>query len=167
MIQTDASINPGNSGGPLLNSSGELIGMNTMIISPSGSSAGVGFAVPVDIINKIVPQIIRFGRVIQPGLGISMLTDQVAQRLGIKGVVIYEVPEDSEAYKAGLRGLSRDRRGRLYLGDVIVGLDGNEITSFDDLYNILDNYKIGDRVTITVEKDNKKREVKLNLVRID
>jgi len=167
MIQTDASINPGNSGGPLLNSSGELIGMNTMIISPSGSSAGVGFAVPVDIINKIAPQIIRFGRVIQPGLGISMLTDQVAQRLGIKGVVIYEVPEDSEAYEAGLRGLSRDRRGRLYLGDVIVGLDGKEIPSFDDLYNTLDNYKIGDRVTITVERDNKKREVKLTLVRID
>ncbi|MBN2245877.1 MAG: trypsin-like peptidase domain-containing protein [Candidatus Aminicenantes bacterium] len=167
MIQTDASINPGNSGGPLLNSSGELIGMNTMIISPSGSSAGVGFAVPVDTIKKIVPQIIRYGHVIQPGLGISMLTDRVAQRLGIKGVVVYEVPEDSEAYQAGLRGLSRDRQGRLYLGDVIIGLDGKEITSFDDLYNTLDNYKIGDKVTLTIERDNKKREVKLTLVRID
>lgn len=167
MIQTDASINPGNSGGPLLNSSGELIGMNTMIISPSGSSAGVGFAVPVDTIKKIVPQIIRYGHVIQPGLGISMLTDRVAQRLGIKGVVVYEVTEDSEAYEAGLRGLYRDRRGRLYLGDVIVGLDEKEITSFDDLYNTLDNYKIGDKVTLTVERDNKKRKVELTLVRID
>jgi len=167
MIQTDAAINPGNSGGPLLNSAGELIGMNTMIVSPSRSSSGIGFAIPVDTIKKIVPQIIKYGRVIRPGLGLSLLSDRYGQRLGIQGVVIYEVPVDSEAYRKGLRGLTRNRLGRLVIQDIIKEIDGKKIRSYDDLYNLLDDYKIGDRVTLTVERDGKTRKVELTLVRVD
>lgn len=167
MIQTDAAINPGNSGGPLLNSAGELIGMNTMIVSPSRSSSGIGFAIPVDTIKKIVPQIIQYGRVIRPGLGLTLLSDRYSQRLGIQGVVIYEVPADSEAYRKGLRGLTRSRMGRLVIQDVIKEIDGKKIRSYDDLYNLLDDYKIGDRVTLTVERDGKTRKVDLTLVRVD
>ncbi|MGC8892958.1 MAG: S1C family serine protease [Candidatus Saccharicenans sp.] len=167
MIQTDASINPGNSGGPLLNSSGELIGMNTMIISPSGASSGVGFAIPVDIIKKIVPQLIKYGRVIRPGLGLSLLSDRYGQQLGIDGVAIVEVPVGSEAYKKGLRGLTRSRFGRLAIQDIIKEIDGKKVHSYDDLYNLLDNYNIGDKVTLTVERDNRKRKVELTLVQED
>ncbi|MCI4444699.1 MAG: trypsin-like peptidase domain-containing protein [Candidatus Aminicenantes bacterium] len=167
MIQTDASINPGNSGGPLLNSSGELIGMNTMIISPSGASSGVGFAIPVDIIKKIVPQIIKYGRVIRPGLGISLLSDRYGQQLGIDGVAVVEVPVDSEAYQKGLRGLTRNRFGRLVIRDIIKEINGKKVHSYDDLYNLIDNYNIGDKVTLTVERDNKTRKVELTLVKED
>lgn len=167
MIQTDAAINPGNSGGPLLNSAGELIGMNTMIISRSGTSSGVGFAIPVDTIKKIVPQIIKYGKVIRPGLGISLLSDRYRAQLGIEGVVIYEVPPDSEAYQKGLRGLTRSRLGRLVIQDIIKEIDGKKVRSYDDLYNLLDNYNIGDKVTLTVERNGKTRKVELTLVRID
>jgi S1-C subfamily serine protease len=167
MIQTDASINPGNSGGPLLDSNGELIGMNTMIVSRSGTSSGVGFAVPVDTIKKIVPQIIRFGKVIRPGIGATLLSDEYARRLGVEGVVILEVPSQSEAYQAGLRGLGRDRDGRFFMRDVITGIDGTKIRSYDDFYNTLDNSKIGDVITLTIERDGKSRKVQLRLVKID
>jgi S1-C subfamily serine protease len=167
MIQTDASINPGNSGGPLLNSDGEVIGMNTMIYSKTGTSSGIGFAVPVDTIKKIVPQIIRFGKVIRPGIGVSMLSDTYARRLNIKGVVILEVQKSSNAYRAGLRGLGRDRYGQLYLRDIIVGIDKTRIDSYDDLYNTLDNYRIGDQVTLTVKRGDKQRRIRLRLVEID
>ena len=164
MIQTDASINPGNSGGPLLNSAGELIGMNTMIYSPSGASSGLGFAVPVDTIRKIVPQLIQFGKVTRPGLGISFVRDEYARRAEVEGAVILEAPRDSPAYDVGLRGLSRDSRGRLFIRDIIVGIDGTKIASYDDLYNALDNYKIGDRVTLTVDQAGKTRKVLFVLV---
>lgn len=167
MIQTDASINPGNSGGPLLNSSGELIGMNTMIYSRTGTSAGIGFAVPVDIIKKIVPQIIRFGKVIRPGIGVSLLTDAYASRLHIKGAVIMEVEPGSPAFKAGLRGLGRNQTGQFYIRDVIIGLDDIPINSYDDLYNALDNYRVNDRVTLTVKRDKKTRKVNIRLEKID
>lgn len=169
MIQTDASINPGNSGGPLLNSSGELIGMNTLIVSPSGASSGVGFAVPVDTIKKIVPEIIRFGKVIRPGLPMTLLSDQYARRFRIEGegVAIVEVPEGGEAARQGLRGLSQDRRGYMYLGDVITAVDQAKVKSYDDLYSALENYKIGDAVTLTVARDGKARRVRITLVRSD
>ncbi len=164
MIQTDASINPGNSGGPLLNSSGELIGMNTMIASPSGASSGVGFALPVDLIRKIVPQIIQFGKVIRPDLGgVEFVRDEVAQRAGIQGAVILEVTQGSPAYQMGLRGLSRDAFGRLLVRDVVTGIDGTKIKSYDDLFNALDGYKIGDTVTLTIEREGKARTVKIEL----
>ncbi|MGB4299246.1 MAG: trypsin-like peptidase domain-containing protein [Candidatus Saccharicenans sp.] len=167
MIQTDASINPGNSGGPLLNSAGELIGMNTMIISPSGASSGIGFAIPVDTIKKIVPQIIKYGRVIRPGLGLTYLPDSYSRQLGIEGVIIYEVPAGSEAYKKGIRGLTRGRFGRILIQDIIKEVDGKKVASFDDLYNLLDNYKIGDTVTLTLERNGQKRKVQLSLVQSD
>ena len=168
MIQTDASINPGNSGGPLLNSSGELIGMNTMIASPSGASSGVGFAVPVDAVAKIVPQIIRSGKVTRPDLGgLSFVRDEVAQRSKIVGAVIMEVSRDSRAYGQGLRGLQRDTFGRLLIRDVITGIDQMKIKSYDDLFAALDGYKIGDTVTLTVEREGKARQVKIQLTGSD
>jgi S1-C subfamily serine protease len=164
MIQTDASINPGNSGGPLLDSAGALIGMNTMIASPSGASSGVGFAVPVDTIRKIVPQIIQFGKVTRPGLGITFVRDEYARQAEVQGAVIDEVPRASSAYDLGLRGLSRDDRGRLFIRDVIIGIDGTKIASYDDLYNALDGYKIGDTVTLEVDQGGKNRKVRITLV---
>ena len=167
MIQTDASLNPGNSGGPLLDSRGLLIGMNTVIASKTGQYSGVGFAIPVDTIKKIVPQIIRYGRVIRPGLGIEILPDSYARRLDIEGVVIMNVPRDSEAYSAGLRGLARDERGRIYIRDIITKIDDMEIESYDDLYNTLDDYKIGDTVNLTVRRGQEERTVWLKLVQMD
>ncbi len=167
MIQTDASINPGNSGGPLLDSTGSLIGMNSMIISPSGASSGIGFAVPVDTIKKIVPELIRFGKVMRPGLGVSFLRDEYARRAGIAGLAIVDVPRDGAAYAAGLRGISRDRRGQLYLGDIITAVDGKAVKSYDDFYTALDDYKIGDEITLTIKRDDAERRLKLKLVQSD
>ena len=167
MIQTDASINPGNSGGPLVDSSGALIGMNTMIISPSGASSGIGFAVPVDTIKKIVPEIIRYGKVIRPGLGLTFLDDRYARRAGIKGVVIYDVPEAGAAFRAGLRGLGRNRLGRLIARDVITAVDGTPVISYDDLYTALDSRRIGETVTLTVVRDEQERKVRLTLVQAE
>lgn len=167
MIQTDASINPGNSGGPLLNSDGELIGMNTMIYSSTGTSAGIGFAVPVDIIKKIVPQIIRYGKVIRPGLGVSLLQDSYARRIGIEGVAIVDVPARSEASRAGISGIARNRYGELYLQDIIVGIDAHKITSYDDLFNVLENYRVGETVTLIIKRNSKERKVRITLVGTD
>jgi len=167
MIQTDASINPGNSGGPLLNSRGELIGMNTMIVSPSGAYSGIGFAVPVDTIKAIVPQIIQHGKVIRPGLGVQLLQDVYARRLGITGVVLYDVPRDSQANRAGLRGIEINSSGRRYIQDILVAIDDIPIKSYDDYYTAMDNFQIGDVVTLTVLRDKKERKIKYTLVRID
>ena len=164
MIQTDASINPGNSGGPLLDSAGELIGMNTMIISPSGASSGIGFAVAVDVIRRIVPEIIRSGKVTRPGLGVALMSDAYARRFGIEGVAIVEVPRRSDAERAGLSGLGRDRFGRLLLGDVVVAVDGAKVGSYDDLYAALEERRIGETVTLTVRRDGRERKVRLSLV---
>jgi S1-C subfamily serine protease len=168
MIQTDASINPGNSGGPLLNSSGELIGMNTMIASPSGASSGVGFAVPVDTIKKIVPQVIQFGKVTRPDIGgVQFVRDEVAQRAGITGAVILQVANNSRAYDLGLRGLTRDNFGRLLIRDVVTAIDQMKVKSYDDLFNALDGYKIGDTVTLTVVREDKSRKVTIQLAGAD
>jgi S1-C subfamily serine protease len=141
--------------------------MNTMIISPSGASSGVGFAIPVDTIKKVVPELIRYGKVIRPDIGASLLPDQYNQRFGIKGAAVWEVPGGSAATKAGLIGLSRDRYGRLLLGDVLVGLDEAKIGSYDDLYTALESRKIGDVVTLTVERNGKTRKVRITLVKAD
>jgi S1-C subfamily serine protease len=145
MIQTDASINPGNSGGPLLDSSGRLIGMNTMIYSPDGQSAGIGFAVPYPTVKHVVDQILTKGRVETVGIGITPLPDAVARRLGAKGVVVYEVQPGSPAAVAGLESLQRTPRGGL-AGDVIVSVDDATILSFDDLYNALDGHHPGESI---------------------
>jgi len=154
MIQTDAAINPGNSGGPLLDSTGQLIGMNTMIFSKSGSSAGIGFAVPVATIARIVPQIIKTGRAEQLGLGIGIDPMQkLERRLGLRGVIVLAVPPESPAAKAGMRGITQTRQG-IVLGDVIVGVDDKRIETFDDLYTILDSHKPDDIVKVTVVRGN-------------
>jgi S1-C subfamily serine protease len=152
MIQTDAAINPGNSGGPLLDSSGQLIGMNTMIFSKSGASAGIGFAVPVSTIARIVPQIIKTGHAEQLGFGIAIDPMQkLERRLGVRGVIVLAVPPDSPAAKAGLRGISQTPRG-IAIGDIIVGIDDKRIETFDDLYTSLDAHKADDVVKVTVAR---------------
>jgi S1-C subfamily serine protease len=167
MIQTDAAINPGNSGGPLLDSDGNLIGMNTMIFSRSGSSAGVGFAVPVAFVKRIVPQLIQHGRVTRPGIGVSILTSgQKYYLIGEQdGVVIGSVQPGGPAEKAGLRGVRR-LGGRAVVGDVIVGVDSHEVKDFDDLYNALDRYKAGDAVQIKVLRAGKTLSVPITLIDI-
>ncbi|TVQ90231.1 MAG: PDZ domain-containing protein [Deltaproteobacteria bacterium] len=158
MIQTDASINPGNSGGPLLDSRGRLLGMNTMIFSRSGASAGIGFAVPAPTIKRVVSQIIEHGRPLNVGLGVSLLQDYQARRLGIRGVIIRDVTAESPAAKAGMRGMRRTPRG-IALGDVITAIDDQPITRFDDLYQILDTRAPGDVVTVRFARDGQTREV--------
>lgn len=152
MIQTDAAINPGNSGGPLLDSSGQLIGMNTMIYSKSGSSAGIGFAVPVSSIARVVPQIIKTGHAEQLGLGIQIDTQgRINRSLRIRGVVVVAVPKDSPAASSGLEGLKDTPRG-VALGDVIVGIDETKVETYDDLYNALDRKAAGDTVSVKVRR---------------
>ena len=162
-IQTDAAINPGNSGGPLLNSSGKLIGVNTQIISPSGAFAGIGFAVPVNIVKRIVPQLIQYGKVIRPGLGISLISDSIANRWGVTGVIIAHVQRGSAAAKAGLKSLEELRSGKIRLGDVIISIDGETIKNYDDLATILDRHNIGDRIKLGVRRNNKERTLTIKL----
>ncbi len=165
MIQTDASINPGNSGGPLLDSSGKLIGMNTAIFSPSGASAGIGFAVPVNMIKRVVPQIIANGKVPRVGIGISSISDAVAKANGIQGVIVATVGNVSAS--SGLRGLGRGRHGQILLGDVIVGIEGIRVRNQDDLLSELDKHKAGDTVKVKVLNDKKERTVTLSLVEME
>ena len=149
VIQTDAAINPGNSGGPLLDSSGRLIGINTAIASPTGAYAGVGFAVPADTINRIVPQLIEKGFAENPGLGVHILPPSKARANVERGVMIHEVIKDSPAHKAGLRGTHWNGR-KLVLGDLIVGLDGSPIRQSADLFEVLDRHLVGDVVSYEV-----------------
>jgi S1-C subfamily serine protease len=163
VIQTDASINPGNSGGPLLDSSGRLIGINTAIYSPSGANAGIGFAVPVDTVNSIVPQLLKFGKITRPGLGINALQDQTALLNGIDGVAIVQVAPGGAAEQAGLRGARQEASGRIRLGDIIVKLGDVEIHRQSDLFRALDAHKVGDEVDVTVENQGQRRTVKVKL----
>lgn len=167
MIQTDTPINPGNSGGPLLNSAGQLIGMNTMIYSRSGSSAGIGFAVPAEDIQRIVSQIIKNGRVVLAGIGIQQVEANIARQLGVtKGILIGEVLPNSPAAKLNLRGTHRDGWGRVVLGDVIVALNAHPVPNYDALYNLLTEIKVGDEVTVTIERDDKQFDVKMKTIDI-
>ncbi len=164
MIQTDAAINPGNSGGPLLDSTGRLIGMNTMIYSKSGTSAGIGFAVPANTIARVVPQLIKLGHVEQVGIGIDIDPAQrLERRLGIQGVVVIAARPESPAAAAGIKGLSRSLSG-IELGDVIVGIDGKSIENYDDLYNALDTRKPDETIKLTIVRDDHKVELSVKLV---
>ncbi|MER3415815.1 MAG: 2-alkenal reductase [Gemmataceae bacterium] len=165
LIQTDAAINPGNSGGPLLDSAGRLIGVNTAIISPSGANAGIGFAIPVDQVNRIVPQIIRHGRYRKPGLGVQLAPDQWVQDLGLEGAMILEVLPGSPAERAGLRPLRRSRTGRV-LGDIIVAVDDNPVRKVEDLLAALDHRKAGDTIRLTILRDGEKITVEVTLEEI-
>lgn len=163
VIQSDAAINPGNSGGPLLDSAGRLIGVNTAIYSPSGASAGIGFAIPVDTVNRIVPELIRSGKVTRPGLGVQIADEQIAQRLGVSGVLVVDVAKGSAASRAGIQPTRRDTEGRLRLGDIIVAIDGKKVTTPNDLFLLLEKYQIGDAVTVSMLRDGKTIQAKVTL----
>jgi S1-C subfamily serine protease len=151
VIQTDAAINPGNSGGPLLDSSGKLIGMNTAIYSPSGASAGIGFAIPIDTVKAIVETLIRDGKIVRPVLGISLLESKQARALGISsGALVLEVPPGSPAAKAGMKGTRRTESGLVEVGDIIAKVGDTVITTEADLFQALEQYKPGDSVVISV-----------------
>ncbi len=162
-IQTDAAINMGNSGGPLLDSAGQLIGMNTMIFSPSGGSAGIGFAVPYTAIKRVVPQIIATGKAEQVGLGISILPDDIARQNGVKGVIVRDVDESSPAAKVGIMGIKQTDSGR-YINDIIVGIDDTPVVNYDSLYNALDGRKAGDKVKVTVKRKGELKTFEIELV---
>jgi S1-C subfamily serine protease len=163
-IQTDAAINPGNSGGPLLDSAGRLIGVNTAIYSPSGASAGIGFAIPVDEVNRIVPRLIRDGRFIRPALGVTAGPDNIAKALGApKGVLLVNVASGSPAAAAGLQPFGRDRNGRIVQGDVITAVDGQAVADLDDMLSLLETRQIGEKVTLTVWRAGQTRKVAATL----
>ena len=167
VIQTDAAINPGNSGGPLLDSSGKLIGVNTAIASPSGASAGIGFAIPVDTVARLVPQIIRFGEPIRPGIGVSVLDDYRARRYGFDGVVITEVERGYPAEQVGLEAVRVDERGHVF-GDVIVAVDGERVRTLAEMQDAFELAGgAGTKVTLTVVNSGRTREVEIELIEIN
>ena len=163
VIQTDAAINPGNSGGPLLDSAGRLIGVNTAIFSPSGAYAGIGFAVPVDTVNRIVPQLVAHGRVVQPGLGVQL--SEVRTR--VPGIPIAGVNPGSAAERAGLRGFTEDALGQIRVGDVITEAQGLPVSSPDDLYRALDGKEVGDEIVLTVDRGGSALSVKVTLMALE
>ncbi len=156
VIQTDAAINPGNSGGPLLNSLGQLVGVNTAIYSPSGGSSGIGFAIPVNTVNRVVPELIQYGRVQTPILGITRIPqpDYYRQLWGIEGVIVLDTVEGTDPERLGMRGLARSERGRIVLGDVIFEVDGQSIRNEDDLATAIEQRRPGETVTVRTRRDN-------------
>jgi S1-C subfamily serine protease len=162
LIQTDAAINPGNSGGPLLDSAGRLIGINTAIYSPSGAYAGIGFAVPVDTVNRVVPQLIAQGRYIRPSLGVSIDADinrVITERLGVTGVVVLQVQPGSAAEAAGLRSTRVDADGEVVPGDVILAVAGIAVDSIQGLLSALEEQRVGDQITLRIWRDGREIEV--------
>jgi len=164
VIQTDAAINPGNSGGPLLDSRGRLIGVNSALYSPTGVSAGIGFAVPVDTVKRLIPQLITHGKAVQPGIGIRLLADHWARRLKLEGVVVHEVARGGPADKAGLEGIRASRSGRIIPGDQIVAVDGKPVKSNEDLLHIFERAGVGATVELSLIRNGRKRTVDLKLI---
>lgn len=166
-IQTDASINPGNSGGPLLDSHGRMIGINSQILSPSGGSAGVGFAVPVNIAKRIVPQLIRSGQVLRPKLGITSRNVKALKgqiELPVEdGVLIWQVAPGDAAANAGLHGLTQTENGEVALGDIIVGIDGAKVGNADDLFRVLEKYQVGNTVSLEIVRNGRRMTVPVRL----
>ncbi len=166
-LQTDASINPGNSGGPLLDSQGRMIGINSQILSPAGGSVGVGFAVPVNIARRIVPQLIRDGRVVRPKLGVYpiSLNDVRGLRLPVnEGILIYQLDPNGSAAAAGLRGLKETEGGDVVLGDIITSIDGEKINDQNDLFRVLDKRQFNEVVQVEVFRDGQRTTVPVRLL---
>ncbi len=163
VIQTDAAINPGNSGGPLLDSMGRLVGVNTAIYSPSGGSAGIGFAIPVNTLKSIVPQLLQYGRLYRPILGVETLTDYWARRLRVKGVAILSVKAGLPAHQAGMVGLRQDRRGNIHLGDVIIAINDEPVVDEDSLLSLLEQSAPGETVKVTTIRDEKIQNYQVTL----
>jgi S1-C subfamily serine protease len=163
VIQTDAAINPGNSGGPLLDSGGKLIGVNTAIYSPSGAYAGIGFSIPVDVLTWVIPELIKYGKIKRPSLGIEFASPQQSARLGIEGALILGLTEGGAGKTSGLVPTYRNQYGKIVLGDIILGIDNAEVTNSNDLVLILEKYKPGDKVEVTVLREGEKIKVPLIL----
>ncbi len=163
VIQTDAAINPGNSGGPLLNSFGELIGVMSVIFSYCCASVGIGFAIPVNAVEKIVPQLIQYGRLVRPIMGVEIVPDYWARRYGIEGVALLSVTRGLPAEQAGMIGIRRNRRGEIILGDIIIGLNGHAVRDSNELLSQLEEYKAGDEITITTQRHSDVKTFKLIL----
>ncbi|MHC4990024.1 MAG: S1C family serine protease [Planctomycetota bacterium] len=163
VIQTDAAINPGNSGGPLLDSAGRLIGVNTAIQSPSRASAGIGFAVPVDIVADAVPQLIESGRVTRPTLGVQLVPESITRRLGLNGALIAQVLQDTGAEEAGLRGTQENERGGVIMGDLIVAIEGKPVRDSSDLLGVLGDHDVGDSVEVVYIRDDERRTAGVRL----
>jgi S1-C subfamily serine protease len=171
VIQTDAAINPGNSGGPLLDSAGRLIGVNTAILSPGGDSRGtyigIGFAVPVDAVNRLVAQLISNGRVIRPGIGVQLAPDQTMDRLGLQGALVLDVVPNSPAEKSGIRPTVRDDMGQVQLGDLIIAVDGKEVKSGDDFAAELEEKEVGTPVRLRLRRGQREMEVTVTLAPLE
>ncbi|MDO9094822.1 MAG: trypsin-like peptidase domain-containing protein [Rubrivivax sp.] len=164
VIQTDAAINPGNSGGPLLDSAGRLIGVNTQIASPSGASAGIGFAIPVDEVNRIVPRLIRDGRFVRPALGITAGPANLQRALKLpKGVAIVQVGNGTPAARAGLQPFRRGNRGEVVMGDVITAVNDEAVADLDEMLNQLESRQPGETVTLSVWRDGQTRKIRVPL----
>jgi S1-C subfamily serine protease len=166
LIQTDAAINPGNSGGPLLDSAGRLIGVNTAIYSPSGGYAGIGFAVPIDTVNRVVPQIIAQGSYTRPQLGITTdreVSRAVTEELGVEGVLVIDVQAGTPAAQAGLQGTRFNRRGDLIPGDIIQAIDGKPVKDRQDLVQRLDRHRVGDQVSVQIHRNGSTQNIDIVL----
>jgi S1-C subfamily serine protease len=164
VIQTDAAINPGNSGGPLLNSAGQVIGMNTAILSPVGVNAGIGFAIPIDTVERYVTQIISEGKVSGPGLGIAIVNPNLARRMGVRGgVLVGELTPGGPADRAGLRGTRIHSDWSVELGDIITGIGKEKVLDVNALRDVLERHDVGDDVEVTLIRDGRERKVRLRL----
>ncbi len=163
-IQTDAAINPGNSGGPLLDSSGRLIGVNTSIYSPSGAYAGIGFCIPSDVVNWVVPDLINHGKLMRPSIGVQFASANANKRFDFKGALVLDIIKGSAAAKIGMRPTMRDTRGNIRWGDIVVGIDGEKIDSRNDLLLLLEKYKAGDEVKLTLVRDGDDEEIEVALI---
>lgn len=165
VIQTDAAINPGNSGGPLLDSAGRLIGINTMIVSPSGGFSGIGFAVPVDIVNQVVPELIRLGRLEKGGLGFKVFDDPLARRLGVlQGALVDRVYENSGAAAVGILPTFIDEDNVVHVGDVILEVAGHTIRTASDIKKAIDGKKPGEEVPVVFLRGSKKLVTTIRLM---
>jgi S1-C subfamily serine protease len=167
VIQTDAAINPGNSGGPLLDRERRLVGVTTAIFSPSGAYAGIGFAIPVDVVTWAVPELIAHGKIIRPSLAITVAPDSWTRQIGVEGVLILSVEDNSSAAAAGLRPTRRDRIGNVYLGDIITALRETPIRSTNDLLAAFEQQQVGDEVTLTVIRNRQRVGVQVELEATD
>ncbi len=163
VIQTDAAINPGNSGGPLLDSRGNLIGVTTMIYSPSGAYAGVGFAIPINIVSRVIPQLIKYGEIRRAGLGVFLLPDNLRERLSIDGAMILNIQNGGAAQKAGLNATYREYNGKIHYGDIITEIDGIKIRKNEDLISYLDKKNPQEKIKLKVLRDKTEQLFSLTL----
>jgi len=163
VIQTDAAINPGNSGGPLLNSLGQLVGVNTAIFSPSGGSAGIGFAIPVNTVSEVIPQLIAFGKIMRPVLGVELASDRWLRRYRVDGVPIVRTYRGFPAENAGMVGARRGSRGEIILGDVIVEIEGERVANNDEFLSAMEKHRVGDTIDIVTTREGVEKRFRVEL----